>query len=205
MPPEFNIERPKQVIVEGVDDVRVMESLCNHLGIDDIQLVPCGGYNSLRQFLRTFSADPDFRQVRSLAVIVDADENPQGRRQGVADALASAGLPRPEQLLKPISDSGLTVAYLIVPHDPPGTMMEDVCLNSVADDPVMECVEQYLECVDLANAHSPRQVWMSKARVHVFLASQDRPDLRLGEAAERGIWKFESEAFRPLSDLLRML
>ena len=33
MPPEFNIERPKQVIVEGVDDVRVMGALCEHLGI----------------------------------------------------------------------------------------------------------------------------------------------------------------------------
>ena len=143
MPPEFNIERPKQVIVEGVDDVRVMGALCEHLGIVDMQFAPCGGYNSLRQFLRAFRADPAFRQVQSLAVVVDADANPDGRRQGVADALTSAGLPNPR--------------------------------------------------------------WVSKARVHAFLASRDRPDLRLGEAAERGIWRFESEAFRPLIDLLRML
>ncbi len=84
-------------------------------------------------------------------------------------------------------------------------MMEDVCLNSVADDPVMECVEQYFACVGQTNIQGPRQVWRSKARVHAFLASRDRPDLRLGEAAERGIWRFDSEAFRPLIDLLRML
>ena len=129
MPPEFNIERPKQVIVEGVDDVRVMEALCDHLHIDDIQMVPCGGYDALRQFLRTFSADPDFRRVRSLAVVVDADENPPGRRQGVADALASAGLPRPW-----ISRSNrfrsprLTVAYLVAArpswHDDGGCLPE---------------------------------------------------------------------------------
>ena len=205
MPPDFNIERPKQVIVEGVDDVRVIEALCNHLRIGDVQFVPCGGYDSLRQFLRTFSVDPDFRQVRSLAVVVDADENPPGRRQGVADALASAGLPRPDQPLESVSESELTVAYLVVPHDPPGTMMEDVCLNSVSDDPAMGCVDQYLECVSRADTPGPRQVWMSKARAHAFLASRDRPDLRLGEAAERGIWRFESEAFRPLINLLRML
>ena len=205
MPPEFNIERPKQVIVEGVDDVRVMEALCDHLHIDDIQMVPCGGYDALRQFLRTFSADPDFRRVRSLAVVVDADENPPGRRQGVADALASAGLPRPDQPLESVSESELTVAYLVVPHDPPGTMMEDVCLNSVSDDPAMECVGQFMDCVNQASIPGPNPRWVSKARVHAFLASRDRPDLRLGEAAERGIWRFESEAFRPLIDLLRML
>ena len=205
MPSEFNIERPKQVIVEGVDDVRVMEALCEHLGVDDVQLVPCGGYNSLRQFLRVFRADPDFRQVRSLAVVVDADDNLEGRRQGVTDALASVGLPKPQRPLEPVSDSMLTAAYLVVPHDAPGTMMEDVCLNSVAGDPAMECVEQYLECVNRANMPGPRQVWVSKARAHAFLASRDRPDLRLGEAAERGLWRFESEAFRPLIDLLRLL
>ena len=205
MASDFNIESPKQVVVEGVDDVRVMEALCKHLGISDVQFAPCDGYNSLRQFLRTFSSDPDFRQVRSLAVLVDADENPLGRRQGVADALASAGLPRPRQPLEPVSGSGLTVAYLVVPHDAPGTMMEDVCLNSVADDPVMECVEQYFACVDQADTVGPRDVWMSKARVHAFLASRDRPDLRLGEAADNGIWNFESDAFRPLVDLLRAL
>ena len=205
MPPDFNIERPKQVIVEGVDDVRVMGALCDHLGIGDVQFVPCGGYDSLRQFLRTFSVDPDFRQVRSLAVVVDADENHPGRRQGVADAIASVGLPRPVQPLEPVSASGLTVAYLVVPHDTEGTMMEDVCLSSVADDPAMGCVDEYLACVSRADIQGPRLVWMSKARAHAFLASQDRPDLRLGEAAERGIWRFDSEAFRPLIDLLRML
>ena len=205
MPPDFNIERPKQVIVEGVDDVRVMEALCNHLGIRDVQFAPCGGYHSLRQFLRTFSANPEFRQVRSLAVVVDADENPTGRRQGVADALASAGLPRPTRPLEPVSEAGLAVTYLVVPHNAEGAMMEDVCLNSVVDDPAMDCVDQYLECVNQANTPGPRQVWISKARAHAFLASRDRPDLRLGEAAERGVWRFDSEAFRPLIDLLRML
>ena len=188
-----------------MDDVRVMGALCEHLGIVDMQFAPCGGYNSLRQFLRAFRADPAFRRVQSLAVVVDADANPDGRRQGVADALTSAGLPNPGQPLAPVSESRLTVAYLVVPHESPGTMLEDVCLNSVSDDPAMECVGQFMDCVNQASIPGPNPRWVSKARVHAFLASRDRPDLRLGEAAERGIWRFESEAFRPLIDLLRML
>ena len=196
---------PKQVVVEGEEDVRVLDALRRHLDISDIQIVSCGGYDNLSNFLRTLRALPDFGRLRSLAVVVDADRNAEGRRQGVSDRLASAGLPRPKEPLEPVLESGLTVAYLVVPHDAPGTMMEDVCLNSVADDPVMECVERYFVCVDQADTGGPRDVWMSKARVHAFLASRDRPDLRLGEAADNGIWNFESDAFRPLVDLLRAL
>ncbi len=98
----------------------------------------------------------------------------------------------------------LSVAYLIVPHDGQGTMMEDVCLESVRTDPAMECVNNYFECVSQANIPGPRN-WSSKARAHAFLASRERPDLRLGEAAESGVWDFDSEAFSPMKDLLGML
>lgn len=202
---DLNIEVPKQVIVEGEDDVRVLNALRQHLDISDIQIVSCGGYNNLSNFLRTLRALPDFARLQSLAVVVDADQDADGRRRGVSDRLASAGLPRPGRPLEPISETGLTVAYLVVPHDAPGTMMEDVCLNSVSDDPAVECVGQFMDCVNQAPIPGPNPRWIPKARAHAFLASRERPDLRLGEAAERGIWRFDSEAFRPLIDLLRML
>lgn len=84
-------------------------------------------------------------------------------------------------------------------------MIEDVCLDSVKTDPAMECVDLYFECISQAEMQGPREVWMSKARVHAFLASRDRPDLRLGEAAEKGIWEFDTDAFLPLKDLLSIL
>ena len=203
--PELSIERSKQVIVEGEDDVRVLNALSRYLSVSDVQVVSCGGYDNLSNFLRILRVLPDFARLQSLAVVVDADQDAEGRRRGVSDRLASAGLPRPVRPLEPISEAGLTVTYLVVPHDAEGTMMEDVCLNSVSDDPAMGCVDQYFDCVSRADTPGPRQMWMSKARSHAFLASRDRPDLRLGEAAERGVWRFDSEEFRPLIDLLRML
>jgi len=100
----------------------------------------------------------------------------------------------------------LKVAYLVIPHDVEGTMIEDVCLDSVKTDSAIECVDRYFECISqAADIQGPREVWMSKARVHAFLASRDRPDLRLGEAAEKGIWEFDTDAFQPLKDLLNIL
>ena len=193
------------MIVEGVDDVRIINALCKDMRIFDVQVTPSGGYEGLSDILELLMGLPNFRELQSLAVVVDADQNAGGRRQGVEDALERAGLPRPTGPLKPVSANGLMVSYLVVPHDAAGTMMEDVCLDSVEDDPVMKCVDHYLDCVAQVGTPGPRSVWTPKARVHAFLASRDRPDLRIGEAADSGIWRFESDAFRPLADLLRAL
>ena len=103
------------------------------------------------------------------------------------------------------SDGPLSVAYLIVPHDNPGTMIEDVWLESVRTDPAMECVEGYIECLSQAGVTGPRAHWTSKARAHAFLASRNRPGLRLGEAADSDVWPLDHGAFDQLRSLLTML
>ena len=177
----------------------------NGVGKTAVQVNQCGGFNNLRPFLKTFVALSEFDMVTSLAVVADADRNANGKRLSIADALESAGLPKPIRPLELVDRGGLGVAYLVVPHDLDGGMMEDVFLNSVANDPAMECVDRYLDCVSQVGAESPRQTWMPKARAHAFLASRDRPDLRLGEAAQLGVWDFDSDAFRPLENLIRIL
>ena len=199
------IEHPKQVIVEGNDEDRILGALCRHVNLRDVQIQPMGGANSLRAFLRTLAAGLEFERVRSLGVVVDADENRDARRDQVRGALLDAGLPAPVEPLSLASHDQLSVAYLIVPHGYPGTMMEDVCLESVSMDPAIRCVEDYFECISKANVPGPSANWEPKARAHAFLASRERPDLRLGEAAQRGVWDFDSDAFSPLKALLGML
>ena len=199
------IKQPKQVIVEGNDEIRVFNSLSKHLNIRDLQVRDYRGSDNLRRFLKTFKGLSEFGLVRSLAIVADANSNRDGREQRIRSALSNADLPTPSKALESVSNGDLKVAYLVVPHNVEGTMIEDVCLDSVKTDPAMECVDRYFECISQANIQGPKEVWMSKARVHAFLASRERPDLRLGEAAESGLWTFETDAFRPLKDLLKIL
>ena len=205
MPNDPTIKQPKQVIVEGNDEIRVFSSLSKHLNIQDLEVRHYGGSSNLRRFLKAFRVSSEFELVRSLAVVADANSNRKGREQRIHGALSNAGLPVPTKPLEVVSNGDLKVAYLVVPHDVEGTMIEDVCLDSVKTDPAIECVDLYFECVSQADIPGPREVWMSKARVHAFLASRDRPDLRLGEAVEKGIWEFDTDAFLPLKELLRIL
>ena len=201
----LQIEQPKQVLVEGNDDVRLFRALARHLGISDIQINQYRGRDNLRTFLRTFTALPGFASVNSLAVVADANSNRNGAEDRIRDALSNAGLPSPRRPLETLAQGNLRVCYLVVPHDAASGMIEDVCLDSVQADPAIDCVERYFECIEQTNVGGPREVWRAKARLHAFLASRERPDLRLGEAADTGIWDFGADAFSPLKDLLKLL
>ena len=205
MPSNLEIVGPKQLIVEGNDDVRIFRSLGSHLNISNMEIRPYGGVDNMRTFLRTLSALPEFRLVQSLAIVADADSDGDRRERRIQGALSDINLPTPTSPLEIASNDRLSVAYLVVPYDREIGMIEDVCLDSVSDDPAMDCIDRYFGCIGESDTPGPRQVWASKARAHAFLASRDRPDLRIGEAAERGIWQFDSEAFTPLKDLLQLL
>ena len=201
----MTIGRPKQVIVEGSDEVRLLGALLRHLDIDDVQLQQLRGYDNIRRFLATFKDIENFATVRSLAVVADANGNGAGRIESIRNALARAGLPSPPAPLQKASEGHLSVSYLVVPHERDHGMIEDVCLESVRSDPAMDCIDRYFECIEEADTPGPRSTHMSKARLHAFLASRDDPSLRLGEAADQGVWEFEDESFTPLKELLTVL
>lgn len=75
MPAAWKITQPRQVIVEGNDEIRVFESLSRHLSTRDLELQHYGGNKNLRRFLKTFSSSSDFGLVRSLAIVADANSS----------------------------------------------------------------------------------------------------------------------------------
>ena len=202
---KVTIEHPKQVLVEGDDEVRVFESLLKYMSMTDVQIQPYRGYQKLRPFLKSFIAQSGFRLVRSLAVVADANSSRTNREISIRDALSSMSLPSPPGPLQVLSDGKLQVAYLVVPDNRDCGMIEDICLDSVSTDPALQCVDDYFVCISQADTPGPKEVRMSKARVHAFLASRQEPSLRLGEAAQSGTWSLDSDAFRPLRELLNLL
>ena len=204
MDEDLHIERPKQVLVEGNDEVRLFGALAQHLGISDIQVNQYKGRGNLRSFLKALPLLDGFENINSLAVVADANSDRNGAEQRIRDALSAADLPSPRRPLQALPQGSLRVCYLVVPHEAESGMIEDVCLDSVESDPATDCVDRYFECLKQAN-RVPKEVRMAKARLHAFLASREEPHLRLGEAADNGIWDFEADVFHPLKTLLELL
>lgn len=201
-PETLKIEKSILLIVEGKEEELFIGALFDHLELSNIQVMPIGGKTNLRSNLEALKRSPRFSNVRCLGIVRDADLDPTGAFQSVCSALDNAGLPKPNQLLE-LTLSNPRVVVMILPDGQNPGMLEDVCLASVTDDPAIPCLEQYFECLEKTDIEQPNNY--AKARVHAFLASRKKPDLRLGEAAQKKYWPFDNNAFNQIKDFLRQI
>ena len=203
MASEIEITKPKQLIVEGNDDLRLIHALLKEIDITDVQIHNLEGVNNLRPFLSTLVLSPDFQDiVQALGIVRDADDNSLIKLRSVKSALKAVSLPVPTSSLQVAGANPKTV-LLIVPHDERTGALEDVCLASVEADIAYGCVEEYMDCVQEKVETPPNNI--AKAKVQTFLASRLKPGLRLGEAAEADYWDFNHSSFDPLKELLQLL
>jgi hypothetical protein len=197
------ISRPKLLVVEGQDDRRFLQALLRYLTLEsDFDVQELEGVGNLGERLSALHGISGFAQVQSLGVIRDADRDAQSAFQSLCSGLRNARLSVPAQ---PLSVTGASpqVAVFIWPDcQNPGTL-ETLCLSSVNSNPAMVCVEQYFECLSQKMDVLPRPA--DKARLHTFLASREKPGLRIGEAAERGYWDWDHPAYDPIKQFLRAL
>jgi len=197
-----SIERPYLVIVEGPDDQRFFQAFARHIGLPDIQCEYIEGRTNLRGVLKTLSTTPGHDKLTSLGVVRDADEDPDAALQSIRDALKAAWLPVPKKVLAPVGEAPRVTVMILPGRGRPG-MLETLCLEAVAHDPAMACVDGYFECLEARGLATPTN--MAKARVHTFLASRKEPELRLGEASDKGYWPWEAEAFEQVREFLRLV
>ena len=67
----------------------------------------------------------------------------------------------------------------------------------------MPCVDEFLNCLKVTAGLPSKNP--DKARAHAFLASRDRPELGVGEAARASHWQLDSPVFEPLKCFLQAL
>lgn len=196
------ITQPKLLIGEGQEEVRFFNAFLKHLDRQDVQVENYSGKYQLRTRLKALLTRPGFSQVVTLCIVRDADNSAASAFQSVCDALRNAGLAVPERPSQ-MAGGSPEVGVLILPGGERPGMLEDLCLDAVQADFAMLCVDRYFQCLSEKNHRQPNN--LAKARVHAWLASQVEPDLRLGEAAEKGYWPWNAPAFGALKTFLLAL
>lgn len=193
----------KVLLVEGRDAFEFSKALLRHLGLlSEIEIRNFGGLADLADYLEALKVTPGFLGAVSLGILRDAEANLDSAFQSVCSALKRSGYSVPGQPMA-IAEGSPRVSVFILPDCANPGMLEDLCLQAVANDPTLACVEQYLRCLQEQGVGLPNNV--PKARLHAFLASRPVPDLQLGEAAHRGYWLWDSPVFDYLKGFLRAL
>lgn len=194
---------PYVILGEGKDEVCFFKSFVKHMGVGNVQILDYEGKTQLNDKIGSIFNTPGFRNnVISLGITRDADMDAKAAFQSICGALKRVGSPAPSKSLIPVG-SNPKVTVMILPGRGQKGMLEDMCLKSVEKDPAISCVENFFHCVKTSNKNLPTN--MSKARTHAFLASREKSDLRLGEAAEKGYWNFDHPVFNELKKFIRMV
>ncbi|MFL5241496.1 MAG: DUF3226 domain-containing protein [Gemmataceae bacterium] len=200
MPAPITIRAPRQLLVEGKSPELFIGAMLPSIGLSDIQIHDFGGIGDLRTFLKLLKNDPGFgTQVMALGIIRDAEGSSSSAHQSVCSALKAAGLPEPPKPLFSCGGKPRVSAFFFPDCASPG-MLEDLCLQAVAKDPAINCVDDYFDCLRKQSVASPTP--LAKARLQAFLASRSRPNLQLGQAAAASYFPWQDPAFDLLKHFL---
>jgi hypothetical protein len=200
----LKLQKRKLLLVEGRDEEEFFNGLLRSMEIDDIQIIPVGGKNQFSNNLKGLIKDSDFSAIISMGIVRDADDDPKATLQSIGDALKQAGLPVPQRVMTKAKQNGSPdVIIMILPNANKRGALEDLCLAAVKEDKASTCVERYLSCLKKKNIAGPKQKWLNKARVRVFLSSKEEPTLSLGIAAQRGYWPFDHNVFDDVKKFLK--
>ncbi|MCI0403306.1 MAG: hypothetical protein L0212_07275 [Acidobacteria bacterium] len=190
------------LVVEGRDMFRCFLALLRELGLDgQIEVRDGGGVPQLYDYLGVLPNISGFDRVTALGVVCDTETDPARAFGDLANALHRAGLPVPAAPLQPTippPQPGVTIALL--PDAATPGMLETLLWRSLSGDPLVPCVEQYLECV--RNQSAQAIAHEDKSRVYAYIAGRSQPWLLLGQAAHAGYFPLASPAFDEIRGFL---
>ena len=196
---EIEIESNVQLIVEGKDQVRFSKALLRHLGYTGVQIHDFGGVSQLRGFLGGFVASDGYKRVERIGVIRDAEASAESAFQSVQNALKTVGLSVPDQPEESAGNNP-SVSVLILPGSGQSGMLETLLCESLADEPVSQCIDEFFQCVGETSIKN-----MDKARAFAYLTTTSEPRHSVGVAALRGQWDLEHAAFETVRRFLEEL
>lgn len=200
----FPLDCEVQLLVEGKDDENFFSALIEDLGIENIQIHDIEGVGKLKGFIRVLSGRPSFTIVKGVGIILDADNRtPDSVMQSVRSALEGiAGLSAPERAGELFGDEIKTGAFILPDNQNPG-MLETLIWNTIEDEKMRECIGQFIECAESAPSGDLDR--LDKSRVHAYIATQKKPNVSVGVAAQRGYWNFDHPALSGIKDFVIQL
>ena len=201
--PMTPIKSNKILAVEGSDEENFFGALLKHINIADCDIRKVGGKDQFKDKLPALKISRGFLNadgtpfVTHLAII--RDENGDDAFTSVVNILKKEGFTPPKKHGLH-SNGNPKIGIFIMPGTTiKGTMLEDLCLESVKDHPSMKCVNEFASCVC---GLETRPKSLSKAKAQTFLATQ--PDIvnSVGLGAQKNYWDFDSPTLDELKKFL---
>lgn len=154
------VDQRNLLLVEGGDEQALMADLVKDMGLTGFQVHDMGGKDTKWGFtLAAMAEDAIFQDVvRSVGLVMDADQNPGGAFDKCRSALKSGGFPQPQSVGQVLGENGRRAGVFIMPGNGERGAIEDLLISTV-DVSRRELAEEYLQSIKRANLTGPR-IWM---------------------------------------------
>ena len=186
--------KKKVIAVEGRDEVNFFNALLKHEKITDFEIRDVGGKQQFKNKLPALVRMSGFTGVEILAVVSDADNDANAAFESIRNILKKEKL-KPPVHINQFSGGTPKIGIFIMPGNSDAGMLEDLCLKTVENHPVMNCVNPFVDCISKLE-EAPNN--MAKAKAQAFLAAMPELANSVGVGAQKGYWDFNSEELTEL-------
>ncbi len=203
------ITQKKLLLAEGKDAFHFFCHACNfYRQVEDVQVMNFGGNDELPNFLSDLTIMDGFDEVNTIVIARDAETDAEAAIMSIQDAIErannknSANVPIPEKSFTYSQNSFMKTALMIFPgpQQKDGTL-EDLCLLTIENDQLLECVDDYLECAKAKGEQLPR---IHKNKLHCFLAGKDKSVGKpIGLAFKAKVWPSDHSALEPFKRIIQ--
>lgn len=189
------------LLVEGAEDQHVFWNLLEQHGFPErFTVKAAGGIEKLLESLPTHLKESTLER---LGIVVDADDDPQGRWDGVLAKLPAHTLPtscQPGGAIGTVSlvDRDVQVGLWVMPDcQQPGTLEDFFATLTPAADVLWPRAAAGVDAIPETERRF-RVSYRMKAIVHTWLAWQENPGVRMGVSIKAGYVDAQADAARPL-------
>ena len=202
------ITKKKLLLAEGKDDYYFFCHACNfYRKTEDVQVRSFEGNDKLSSYLSNLINMDGFDEVDTIVIARDAETDAKAAVMSIRESIRranekSANIPIPEKPFMYTQNASMKTAFMIFPgpQEKDGTL-EDLCLLTVEDDPLLECVDSYLECAKAKGERFPR---IHKNKLHCFLAGKnDYAGSPISHAFKAKVWPPDHPALEPFKRIIQ--
>ncbi len=182
--------KPQQLLVEGKNDRHVIWALCEQYNLPktfSVELPPETEGEGVTALLASLAYQLKDENLRTLGIVVDADENVTARWQAIRNRLQKIGYnnipetPVREGWVGEQSELLPKVGVWLMPNNQVPGMLEDFVAHLIpAGDMLRDKAEAILTEIEEENLN--RYSCRPKALIHTWLAWQKKPGMPMGQA-----------------------
>lgn len=206
------IKKPFLLLCEGRDAEGFLINYLNSNELaqdprfsNEIQVLDFGGNDNLSNFLMNLKNIDKFDQVKSLAIIRDAERDYAKACQEVHSSLNKCGFESSECCGAWVHDpSGLKVGFMLFTLNNRAGTLEDLCLRILSENNnknILSTIESFLDVMESSYGRSYRR--KHKNKLHTYLSSSDEyVTMPLGTASSAGAFDWDSDELESLKCFL---